>query len=115
MIDKITRDGFVAVIISGGYGMGWSTWHTGDQEEYTSMVFDPAIVELIRIRDANNQLITESRYDVNSKIKNYCQLRYGYTVDNLEVEWVKEGTRFKIIEYDGDEYLITENDLEFIA
>jgi hypothetical protein len=109
LINKVIQDGYVAVITSAGYGKGWSTWHRGNLEEYTQMVFDPAIVELIKVRDNTGNLT------INSKIKNYCQLKYNFAAHDLVIEWVKESTRFTIVEYDGDEYLITENNLEFTA
>ena len=48
-MEKVIRDGHVAVIISNGYGAGWSTWHWGDNREI--LIFHPKLVELVE----NNQ------------------------------------------------------------
>jgi hypothetical protein len=36
----------------------------------------------------------------------------GSGFDNLIVDWIPQGTRFKIIEYDGSESIQVEDDIE---
>lgn len=47
MVDKVIRDGKVAVIYSPGYGSGWSTWSGASKEIIERMIFDPELVALV--------------------------------------------------------------------
>lgn len=91
-MDKVIKDGKVAVLISGGYGAGWSTWNIELSDE---MVFCPEIV---------NSLLQGggSEYDIASKL---FPDAYLGGLDGLYVGWVKQGCRFEISEYDGAETL----------
>ena len=84
-MNKVIRDGNVAVLYSPGYGAGWSTW--GDPES----VFDPDTVNWVE-----HGKIGDCPY----KSKDYhCMLG----ADDLVIEWLPVGTIFEIIEYDGYE------------
>jgi len=116
VVDKVIKDGYVAVIISYGYGTGWSSWHTGDEDEYDRMLFDPAIVGLIENRETayqSNALEDADVEDADEKIKLYCRLTYSdiWYPTRLDVAWIKEGTQFSIYEHDGDEFIISNEDL----
>ena len=41
-MEKVIRDGQVAVLYSPGYGAGWFTWH-GVEE----LLFDPKVVDML--------------------------------------------------------------------
>ena len=43
-MDKVIRDGKVAVLVSYGYGAGWSTWNSARSD---SLLFDPDIVQMV--------------------------------------------------------------------
>ena len=43
MVDKVIRDGKVAVLYSPGFGAGWSTWADTDQRDIA--LFHPKLVE----------------------------------------------------------------------
>jgi hypothetical protein len=89
-MDKIVRDGNVAVIYSPGFGAGWSTWN----QQYPEMVFDPVIVGYLESRELD-------------KISTYVAMRYpeAYVggLTDLTIEWVPLGSEFRIDEYDGNE------------
>ena len=91
---KLIRDGRVAVLVSPGYGAGWYSWH-GNEE----LLYDPSIVEWLE----QNEL---------DKIKTYLELKYPNEtilgLEDLEVNWVPAGARFRIDEYDGAESLVLE-------
>ena len=97
-MDKVIVDGKVAVLVSHGFGAGWSTWN--DVEE---MLYDPYIVLMLSdLRDGGS--IDEDR------LSNYCTAKYGENVcllgfGGLTVHWIPEGTAFRINEYDGAESL----------
>ena len=91
-LDKVERDGMVAVIVSPGFGEGWSTW-SYDRE---AAVFAPDVVAWIEAgKPADAALLSE------------WQERYGYLggLRDVEIEWVPKGARFVIDEYDGSESL----------
>ena len=42
MMEKVIRDGKVAVLYSPGYGAGWYSWH-----DIEDLLYDPAVVEMV--------------------------------------------------------------------
>lgn len=104
-MNKLIRDGNVAVLVAGGYGAGWSTWAREFGEQ---MMFDPNVVEAVECGDVPLEDILE-----------YLEETYpaehfsGY--GQLEVVWVPEGSRFRIEEYDGSEGLVLEKDYYWIT
>ena len=96
--------GLVAVLISPGFGAGWSTW--GDEGQREGMLFDSRLVDYIL------QTGTEG-------LGEYAEsLGYtGYTggAEDIRIEWLEPGVRFFVDEYDGSESLRTFDDLVYIA
>lgn len=88
--DRVERDGMVAVIVSPGFGAGWSTW--ADDESVA--VFAPDVVAWIEAG--------KPEIDVGEKFG-----KYGYLggLGDAEIEWIPKGSRFIIDEYDGSESL----------
>ena len=102
-MNKLSEDGKVAVLYSPGFGAGWYTWNY----EYPEILFDPAIVKFIE-KEQFDELVT------------YVTLKYPdiYTggMKDLKVEWIPEGTLFKVNEYDGSESIeYKENDNWLVA
>ena len=91
-MNKLVRDGKVAVLIAPSFGAGWYTWNY----ETPEILFDPGIVSLLE----------ERKWD---EMKTYVALKYPQiykgAIDDLQVEWVPEGALFKVNEYDGSESL----------
>ena len=48
-VNKITKDGMVAVLISPGYGAGWYTWNSN----LPGLVFNPTLVEMVEKEKSN--------------------------------------------------------------
>ena len=92
---KLIRDSKVAVLVSPGFGAGWYSWHHLEE-----LVYDPSIVEWVE----QEQL---------DKILTYMELKYPEVyrggLEDLVVEWVPVGARFRIDEYDGAESLVLES------
>ena len=48
----------------------------------------------------------------------YVELKYPgiYTggMNNLQVEWIEEGKKFRVVEYDGDESIQVEDDIDWM-
>jgi hypothetical protein len=91
---KIERDGMVAVLISPGFGAGWSTWN--DDEHRAVLCMDADIVQAVLDGDHNKAAeIAEEK----------CGDLYTGGARDLVVRWVKKGASFEIDEYDGSESL----------
>lgn len=104
-MDKVIRDGKVAVIYSPGYGGGWYYDH-GIKE----LVFHPKLVELIeqnRHKEITDKLIAE--------ILNRDEIHLGCNTYQLEIEWVDEGAVFRIHEYDGYETVVLQENHNWLT
>lgn len=94
------EEGKIAVLVSPGYGAGWSTW------DHTDLAYDKRIVEYILENGVPK--ISEEQY--NHVFENFIHsLGYENTyingAYNLEIEWVEPGSYVRITEYDGSECL----------
>ena len=96
-IDKLTKDGKVAVLYSTVYGCGWYSHH-----QMLDLVFDPHIVEIHQ----NPREVEEYVWQV------YREEVYA---DGLAVAWIALGSRFVIEEYDGKERIVLEEDFQWIT
>jgi hypothetical protein len=102
-MNKLNEDGKVAVLYSPSFGAGWYTWNY----EYPEILFDPAIVKFVE----------KEKW---AELDTYVTLKYPdiYTggMKDLKVEWIPEGTLFKVNEYDGSESIeYKENDQWMVA
>lgn len=102
-MNKVIRDGYVAVLVSPGFGAGWYSWH-GIEE----LLFDPIIVEMVE---------TGKHFSV---IMEYCSEKYADDEDayfggaaDLIVEWIRQGDEFIVVEYDGNESIWLKGDIEW--
>jgi hypothetical protein len=98
MTEKYIRDDRVAVLVSPGFGAGWSTWC--DYDDRKAVTFDPWIVDIL-LSDQYN------RKEKIDRIYAHCAVKYPDMymggVSDLTVEWIPQGTLFRIAEYDGSE------------
>lgn len=103
-MEKVIREGKVAVLVSYGFGAGWYSWNDDKR-----LLFDPKLIELVE--SDRSKEITESWVLENLGISNvYC----GGAKD-LSIVWIEEGTAFEIDEYDGSESLKTLSSLTLVA
>jgi hypothetical protein len=91
-MDKIERDGKVAVLYSPGFGAGWSTWADGDQKE--ALCMDARIVGPFLAGDLAGAV---------AAAKAMFPDLYTGGADNLKVAWIEKGKAFEVEEYDGRE------------
>lgn len=91
MVEKLIKDGKVAILISPGLGAGWSTWNWENAEE---LLFDKELIEKFINDRPNFEKFAEEKYPD-------CYL----STRDLCVEWIDQGTQFEINEYDGNESL----------
>lgn len=109
-MEKVIRDGKVAVLYSPGYGAGWSTWcYNNDLIE--TLLFHPLIVE--KVESGLEQEIT-SEWLAKQFGEDFEDVYCG-GADQLEIEWLPEGTAFRIEEYDGFETVISTQHLYHVA
>ena len=108
-INRLIRDGHVVVLISPGFGMGWSSW---GQEYASQMLFDPQIADIITNPDLSRQESLE-RITMVAELKYPKQYLGG--LHTLEFRFVPLGARFMIDEYDGHESLVLESDVRWIT
>lgn len=87
-VEKVVRDGKVAVLWSPGYGAGWSTWANNAERA----VFAPDVVAWIEAGKPGDE----------DQFKHYG---YPGGLSEVEIEWVPVGSRFYIEENDGNETL----------
>jgi hypothetical protein len=100
-MQKLIRDGKVAVLYSPGYGAGWSTWSLPIEA-----IFHPELAEAVLAGDYDRmETIAEREWPDT----------YLGGLDNLEVVWLPEGAAFRISEYDGFESVHTREDEPWIT
>lgn len=99
-MDKVIKDGHVAVLFSPGFGAGWYT----SNEEYPELMFDPVVVA---------HILSEDQPPLTD-LKPYLEVRYPDIylggLPNLTIRWVPEGLQFRIHEYDGSETVILDSE-----
>jgi len=104
-MDKVIRDGQVAVLYSPGYGAGWSTWNI--EYNYKELIFDPGLVNLVSAGREQEEIVV------------YATLKwpgaYLGGLSELAVKWVPIGTKFHIREEDGNEMVVQDDDIEWIT
>lgn len=116
------KDGKIAILISPGFGAGWSTWD-GDP----SIAYDKRVVEFwlshkddwqfmhdvssIPFRD--NPAIEEIKQFFHSIGYDHCPYMGGF--DDIVIKWVEPDTLWRINEYDGSEDLEIFSEAGFIS
>ena len=104
-MEKVIKDGKVAVLYSPSYGTGWSTSNDTDLINTDALLFDPEIVSLVE-KHKNGEI---SHSNMCDKIMYYCDNKYGENVvyyggvTDLTIAWIPIGKEFRITEYDGYE------------
>ena len=98
-MNKVVENGHVAVIWSPGFGAGWSTWSEPEN------CFDPILVEWIRGGKVGPPPL--DHYGEDSP--------YPGGLESAEIDWLPEGTRFEIGEYDGSESIRVLRESDFMV
>lgn len=95
--NRVIRGGKVAVSYSPGYGAGWSTWNSYDDDGLENfLLYDPTLVHMVE--EDRRESIPDY---VESVYPDSCF--YGGGARTLSIYWVPEGVMFKVTEYDGSE------------
>lgn len=106
--EKLVVDGKVAVLISPGFGAGWSTWAP---ELFASEETSTAIREFCLFDKTLIQMCLDKASE--GDVQKYFETKYPGEVpylggwEDVEVQWVQQGLAFTVIEYDGSEYILS--------
>jgi hypothetical protein len=99
-MNKLVRDGKVAVLVAPEYGAGWYSWHLNEE-----LLYDPSIVQWLESEEPD-------------KIEHYLALKYPGeyfgSLEDLTVEWIDQGTEFRISEYDGAESIELKDKIKWL-
>jgi hypothetical protein len=101
-MQKRIKDGKVGVLVSPGFGAGWSTWNP----EWPAMLFDPVIVDWV-----DSGLNSDKLGEAKLRYPDACWLGF----DQLCVVWVPVGQKFMITEYDGSETIVCPEDYDWVT
>jgi len=105
-MDKVIRNGEVAVLFSPGFGAGWYTWNT----EHPAILYDPVVVKWVEEdKPAAEGLRLEATLE-----EKYPGCYLG-GIDNLDIRWVPVGSRFVVDEYDGSESVVVEQEFDWMV
>lgn len=101
-MEKVIRDGKVAVLYSPGFGAGWFSWNS----DCPQCLFHPKIVEWVE----------GGKRDELSDLEKLFGTGYFYAggASDLEIEWLPIGTPFKIDEYDGCESVVVSGQVDWM-
>jgi hypothetical protein len=117
MSDKVIVDGNVAVLVSGGFGSGWSTWSSGCEESNQSIAFEPKVVEILLagLVDKNRAERKVTKDKIEAYMAEAYPDFYAGGIGGLRIVWVPQGAKFHIEEYDGAETLVLESDMDWLT
>lgn len=100
-IQKVIRDGKVAVLYSPGFGAGWYSWNRSTP----ACLFSPEIVAMLE-RDATTDEIADAA-------ERLWPDGYWGGARDLTIKWLPVGTMFRIDEYDGAESVEVNTEIEW--
>lgn len=107
-MEKVIKNGKVAILYSPGFGAGWYSWNISLKQ----LIFHPKLVEMV---ENNNQHLIDEEWLKDNLVVDKNSYVYTGGAKNLRIKWIPEGTLFKIDEYDGAESVTTQEDEEFIV
>lgn len=79
----------IGILVSGGFGAGWSTWNEPE------CALDQELVQALENKLSEEEIMAIAE-------KNWPKSYKGGLM-NCEVIWVDKGTQYRITEYDGNE------------
>ena len=105
-MNKVVRNGEVAVLYSPGFGAGWYTWNVG----HPGLLYDPVVVEWVE---------ADKPSDDARRLEAYLEEKYldCYLggMHSLDIRWVPVGSRFVVDEYDGSESVVVDQEFDWMV
>jgi hypothetical protein len=100
-MEKVIKDGKVAVLVSDGWGAGFHSWGAP-----VEAIFDPTLIDFIEKKHIQEAI-------------DYVEETYpnAFTggIEDLCIEWIPEGAKFIITEYDGSESIQLMDDTDWLT
>jgi len=93
MMEKVVRNGKVAVLVSPGFGAGWYTWN----REHPECLYDADMVAWVEGGKEGSMPDLEDKYGSGF---------YAGGGGDLIIYWIDQGEKFRVDEYDGSESLV---------
>lgn len=104
-VERYVKDGKVAVLVSPGYGAGWSTW------EGKKLAYDKRVVEFwLQYKD--DEVFPEEAAKKLFYEWGYEDVFFG-GFNQIKIVWLEPGTKFRITEYDGFESIETDDSVDW--
>ena len=115
MTEKLIRQGKdgrteVAVLISHGFGAGWSTWNRECEE---ALLFEKKLVECVLAANGDEDAVRDGVTQILETLG--LEDVYVGGCDGLNVHWVAEGASFIVHEYDGSESISFKDSFSWVT
>lgn len=110
-MNKVIKDGKVAVLYSPSYGAGWYSWNADKEGVGKESLFCPEIVTLVENEDYPTDSLVKEVESLAEEL--FGEEFYSGGARDLQVEWVEEGTLFRIDEYDGYESIEINHEVDW--
>jgi hypothetical protein len=105
-VAKVVRDGMVAVVISGDYGGGWGRFE--DDAERDLMMFHPDLV--VAVEDKDDEAVLKW---IRTHVPDSYYADSGCP-PRLTIAWIPQGVEFIVEEYDGAEWVLIKQNVNWI-
>lgn len=102
-MDKVERDGKVAILYSTGFGAGWYTWN----RRYPACQYHPKLVALVEKNASAKEIQAQAKMLFGEDF-------YTGGAADLTIAWLPVGTSYRIDEYDGAESIHVQSDSDWI-
>ena len=102
MMEKVVRNGKVAVLVSPGFGAGWYTWN----REHPECLYDADMVAWVEGGKEGPMPDLEDKYGSGF---------YNGGGRDLIIYWIDQGEQFRVDEYDGSESLVFGSEEKWIT
>lgn len=109
---RLKRGEAVFVALSPGYGSGWSTWN-----DFTAV--DPIINLMVLTLKEEDKIEAENVEELYGALRvdfpHYDDYIYiGSTLDEVGIKTISDETQFRVLEYDGHEYIERKDDTQWL-
>lgn len=116
-VELYVKDDKVGVLVSSGYGAGWSTWNL----EYPTLAYDKRVIDYWLSKKDNWIFMFNSMHRTHEEEKEFEEFFESIGYKNLyfggfkdcKLKFVDFNVPWTISEYDGSESLITLDDIPF--
>ena len=126
----VSNTGFVAVLVSEGYGCDWSV-SISNPELKKQMILDSRLIQYISSEEFNKHYAKKQFFNDNTDVEEFKELLvslipeiggdielFQYRIREfaqLTIKFVPVGCAFRIEEYDGNEYITLYDPNDYIS